>query len=123
EFTELAGTLDELFERLEKSFESQRHFVANASHELRTPLTAERALLQVALADPHATVATLRSTCEDLLALGAQQERLIDALLTLASSERGVERAEPVDLARVAAGVVGARAEEAGRRGVGIEPG
>ena len=42
ELTELADTLDDLFARLEASFESQRHFVANASHELRTPLTAER---------------------------------------------------------------------------------
>ena len=55
EFTELGDTLDDLFARLHSSFESQRHFVANASHELRTPLTAERALLQVALADPSAT--------------------------------------------------------------------
>ena len=54
EFAELGETLNDLFARLEASFESQRHFVANASHELRTPLTAERALLQVALADPDA---------------------------------------------------------------------
>ena len=38
------------------------------------------------------TVETLRATCEELLALGDQQERLIDALLTLASSERGIEQ-------------------------------
>ncbi len=61
EFTELAATLDDLFARLEASFESQRHFVANASHELRTPLTAERTLLQVALADPDATADSLRA--------------------------------------------------------------
>ncbi len=55
EFAELGETLDGLFGRLEAAFASQRHFVANASHELRTPLAAERALLQVALADPDAT--------------------------------------------------------------------
>jgi signal transduction histidine kinase len=121
EFKELGKTLDSLFGRLEASFESQRRFVANASHELRTPLTAERALLQVALADPGASIDTLRSTCEEVLALGEQQERLIDALLTLASSERGVERWEPVDLADIAEEVVLVRRQEAERQGIHIE--
>ena len=74
-------------------------FVANASHELRTPLTLERTLLQVVLADPNATPATLRAACEELLASGRDQERLLEALLMLASSERGLEHREPVDLA------------------------
>jgi signal transduction histidine kinase len=109
ELAELAGTLDELFARLEAAFASQRHFVANASHELRTPLTAERALLQVALADPDATVETLRAACREVLTLSAAQERLIEALLTLASGEQGVERREPFDLADVAGAVLRAR--------------
>lgn len=121
EFTDLARTLDELFERLESSFESQRHFVANASHELRTPLTAERTLLQVALADPDSTSETLRAACRDVLALGESQERLIDALLTLASSEQGVEQREPFDLAGIAHGVVLARDEEAHRRDIRLD--
>jgi signal transduction histidine kinase len=121
EFAELGETLDDLFGRLEASFESQRHFVANASHELRTPLTAERALLQVALADPGATAQELRSACEQVLALGDQQERLIDALLTLATSEGGIEQWEPFDLAAVAWHVVTIRREEAERRGVHVE--
>jgi signal transduction histidine kinase len=121
EFTELGETLDGLFGRLEASFESQRHFVANASHELRTPLTAERTLLQVALADPDATVETLRSTCQELLTLGDQQERLIGALLTLASSERGVDRWEPFDLAEIAGKAITDRREEAGRRGIRVD--
>jgi signal transduction histidine kinase len=102
EFRRLGETLDELLARLQASFEAQRRFVANASHELRTPLTAERAMLQVALADPNATVQTLRATCEELLVAGAEQERLLEALLTLASSERGLEQPEPLDLAELA---------------------
>lgn len=109
EFAHLAATLDDLFERLETAFESQRRFVANASHELRTPLTAERTLLQVALADPDADVESLRTACHDVLALGQLQERLIDALLTLAASERGLEQREPVDLAGIADEVVASR--------------
>jgi signal transduction histidine kinase len=120
EFTELAETLDDLFERLEASFMSQRHFVANASHELRTPLTAERTLLQVALADPDATAKTLRSTCQDVLALGQQQERLIEALLTLATSQQGIEQREPFDLAEIAGNVILARHQEARRRGIHV---
>jgi signal transduction histidine kinase len=121
EFAELGETLDDLFGRLEASFESQRHFVANASHELRTPLTAERTLLQVALADPDATAQALRSACEQVLALGEAQERLIEALLTLATSEGGIEQWEPFDLAAVAWHVVTLRREEAGRLGVRLE--
>jgi len=99
EFKQLGDTLDDLLGRLEASFEAQRRFVSNASHELRTPLTLERTLLQVALADPNASERTLRAVCEELLASQADQERLLEALLTLASSERGLEGRELVDLA------------------------
>jgi signal transduction histidine kinase len=121
EFKDLGETLDSLFERLEASFESQRHFVANASHELRTPLAAERTLLQVALADPEARAETLRETCQQVLVLGDQQERLIEALLTLASSERGIEQWEPFDLGEVTAKVVADRSLQAAEQSIHVE--
>jgi signal transduction histidine kinase len=111
ELTQLGRTLDGLFGRLETSFEAQRRFVANASHELRTPLAGQRTLLQVALADPDASAQSLRAACEQALALGEQQEHLIDALLALATSERGIETPEPVDLAQIATGVIAGRRE------------
>ena len=120
EFRELSGTLDGLFARLEAAFESQRHFVANASHELRTPLAAARTVLQVALADPGASAESLRAACEQLLELGHQQERLIDALLALASGQRGPRDREVFDLAEVTARVVDGRRREAAGRGVGV---
>ncbi len=118
EFRQLGETLDGLFGRLEGSFQAQRHFVANASHEMRTPVAAEKTVLQVALADPDATIAMLRSACEKALQWNGQQERLIDSLLTLASSEREIERWEPFDLAGIAAKAVLDRHQDAGSRGI-----
>ncbi len=120
EFTELGETLDDLFTRLEASFDSQRHFIASASHELRTPLSAGRALLQVAITDPEPTVETLRAACEELVQLSDQQEHLIAALLTLASSQRGIARAESLDLAEITRKAVLNRQHEAERHGISL---
>ncbi|MGZ4171322.1 MAG: sensor histidine kinase [Solirubrobacteraceae bacterium] len=106
EFKRLGDTLDDLLARLEASFEAQRRFVANASHELRTPLTVERTLLQVALADPDRSEASLRAACQEILACGEEHERLLESLLTLASSERGLGHREPLDLAQLAGRVL-----------------
>ncbi|MEU4390031.1 HAMP domain-containing sensor histidine kinase [Kribbella sp. NPDC023855] len=118
ELTELGSILDDLFARLEASFTAQRHFVANASHELRTPLAGLRTLLEVALADPDADAATLRSVCQEALALGEHQERLVQALLTLATSERGVARWETFDLADLVAEVLVSHREQATQAGL-----
>ncbi|MFB9446342.1 HAMP domain-containing histidine kinase [Dactylosporangium vinaceum] len=109
EFGELSETLDDLFGRLEASFAAQRRFVANASHELRTPLTAQRALLQVTLANRTAPPEELRAAAQEVLKLGDAQARLIDSLLSLATGEQGVEYAEPLDLADIVQDVLDMR--------------
>jgi signal transduction histidine kinase len=101
ELKELGDTFDELLARLDASFQAQRQFVANASHELRTPLARQRTLGQVALADPDATVASLRKAHQRVLAAGAEQERLIEALLTLARGQTGLGKQQHFDLATV----------------------
>ena len=47
ELAELANAFNEMLDRLEKSFDAQKHFVSNISHELRTPLTAMLAELEL----------------------------------------------------------------------------
>jgi signal transduction histidine kinase len=101
EIKNLADTFDAMLERLDRAFSSQRRFVANASHELRTPLAINRTLIEVALDDPQASD-SLRQLGTTLLAVNQRHERLIDGLLTLASSEQGVTEQRRVDLADIA---------------------
>jgi len=120
ELKELADTLDSLFARLEASFDAQRRFAANASHELRTPLTRERALLEVTRADPAATAATWQAVSRDLLAFNAEQDRLIEALLTLASGEAGLGEPEPADLAAITGAALAAARPAISARGLNV---
>lgn len=106
ELKELGDTIDSLLGRLDTAFAAQKRFVANASHELRTPLTLQRAMVEVALADPDADAESLRAVCRKVLAAGEDQERTIEALLTLARSQRGLDGWQPVDLAAVVTDVM-----------------
>jgi signal transduction histidine kinase len=117
ELKELGDTFDGLLARLEAAFQAQQRFVANASHELRTPLARQRALSQVALADPDASAESLRAAHERVLVSGGEQERLIEALLTLARGQAGVRAYERFDLAELAEEVLLSREGAiAGRR-------
>ncbi|MFI6347510.1 sensor histidine kinase [Streptomyces sp. NPDC050560] len=124
EVKDLADTFDTMLERLDRSFDGQRRFVANASHELRTPLTLGRALVEMAM---HRATASddVKQVGAQLLDINARHERLISGLLLLAGAENHVPEAAPVDLADVVTHVIARSAEEA--RGAGItvhtEPG
>lgn len=120
EIKSLADTLDAMFERLDRSFDSQRRFVANASHELRTPLTITRTLIEVALLDTQADE-KVRQLGTTLLAVNQRHEKLTDGLLTLASSEQRAADFHPVDLGEVASHAVSELRPVADRAGVAIE--
>jgi signal transduction histidine kinase len=120
ELKELGDTLDDLFARLEASFDAQQRFVANASHELRTPITRERALLQVTRANPARTLDTWQAVSAELLASNAEQEHLIEALLTLATSEGGPGQREAGDLAPLASACLTAAGAGTDRLGLQV---
>ena len=117
---ELADMIDGLFARLDASLQAQRQFVANASHELLTPLARSRTLLEVALRDPDASTGSLRAACERAVAAGAEQERLIEALLTLARGQRGLTRRVPLDLAAVTRDVLASRGKQIAASGLTV---
>jgi signal transduction histidine kinase len=103
ELKELADTIDGMLSRLDAAFASQRHFVANASHELRTPLAIMRTEVDVALADPSASVGELRAMGDAVRETIDRCERLIESLLMLARSEAASGREQQVDLGALAA--------------------
>ncbi|NKE60959.1 HAMP domain-containing histidine kinase [Lentzea sp. PSKA42] len=120
ELTELADTFDGMLDRLAASFDSQKRFVANASHELRTPLATQRTMIEIAMARRNAGP-ELRDLCERLLVMNMRTESLIEGLLLLARSDRGLEHEEPVRLDEVARGVVDSRRHVARQAGVRLE--
>ncbi|QCR42526.1 two-component sensor histidine kinase [Curtobacterium sp. SGAir0471] len=120
ELRRLAGTIDDLLDRLEAAFESQRRFVAQASHELRTPLAVQRAALQVGLAEgsgPDDVVAVR----EELLEQNRRTEHLVESLLALAEADRGLDgRVDDLDLAELAGQVVAGQRDHARTAGVAL---
>lgn len=119
EIRELAETFDAMLDRLDRSFAAQRAFVGNASHELRTPVATARTMIDVAIGDADASPDLLQLG-RQLLQVNVRQERLIEGLLALARAGHVDEDRHPVDLARIASGVVEAAREEAGARSVTV---
>ncbi|MER6013649.1 sensor histidine kinase [Streptomyces bluensis] len=119
ELKELADTLDDMLERLERAFTAQQRFVGNASHELRTPLAINRTLLEVHLSDPNAPV-ELQQLGKTLLATNERSEQLVEGLLLLARSDNQIIERKPVDLAEVASQAVDQVHAEAEAKGVEI---
>ncbi|MEV0665061.1 sensor histidine kinase [Actinomadura luteofluorescens] len=116
EIKDLADTFDRMLDRLDRAFDAQRRFVANASHELRTPLTINRTVLEVALASRRSPPET-RALADVLLGNTARHERLIEGLLLLAKSERepATRVGTPLrDVVRSALDQLDGKVEEAG---------
>ena len=89
ELKELGETFDELLERLERSFQLERQFVANASHELRTPMATMRASLDVAMAKPGPQLPQMSTLATRLRRELDHVDALIESFLTLAQAQRG----------------------------------
>jgi signal transduction histidine kinase len=119
ELKELADTFDGMLDRLAASFDSQRRFVANASHELRTPLAVQRTMVEVAMADPTASPDLMRLGAH-LLHTNERTERLIEGLLVLARSDRGLTGRQLVRLDHVVASVLGSVGKLADEAGVAV---
>ena len=121
QYKELADAIDDALDRLAAGYESQRRFAANASHELRTPLAVQRVLTEVAMEDPDSGQ-DLRRLGTLLLRTNERNVNLIEGLLALAESDRGVQGKIPVRLDELAREVLETHRELAETGQVGIRP-
>lgn len=120
ELQHLADTIDEMLDRLQDAFESQRQFSAQASHELRTPLAIIRAEADVALGAPDATERE-RAFAETIRTAADRSERLVDGLLALARSDSSMRDDAPIDLAELVGDVVGEQVRAADAVGIEVD--
>jgi len=106
---------------LEEAFASQRNFIAHASHELRTPLAVMRTSLDVTDEeggyDDPAQVRMMVATQRKAL---ARSEALVNRLLALAMSDRGLDRREPIDLSTLVDDALQEAAPAAAARGLTV---
>jgi signal transduction histidine kinase len=121
ELKELADTFDDMLERLDAAFATQRRFVANASHELRTPLTVMRTAIDVTLAKPSPTARQLTDMAVRVRRSIDRAETMIEALLTLAISDQGQVSTELTDLATWAEDAIDAAAAEIERLNLHVD--
>jgi signal transduction histidine kinase len=84
EISELGSTFNEMMDRLETSFATQRNFLNDAGHELRTPITIIRGHLEVMGDEPHEKAETVNLVMDEL----DRMNRLVDDLVLLAKAER-----------------------------------
>ena len=122
EMARLVETLNEMLARIERVFEAQRRFTADASHELRSPLSRLRAELEVTLRRPRDRAEyekALRSCLHEVEWLSG----LTNELLTLARLDAGESRTpkpEAVRLIPILEDAVSRLAPEASRREIAV---
>jgi signal transduction histidine kinase len=100
ETRKLSDEIDAMLDRLAEGYEAQRRFASTASHELRTPLATQRALIEVSLSSAL-TPEQLELLSRQLLATNERNEKLVEGLLTLAETERGLMANTPQRLDRI----------------------
>ena len=124
ELGRLTSAFNDMIDRLERAFQRQQRFTADASHELRTPLSVIRSLAEIALTSPRDEAydaKTYASICEE----SERMTRLVESLLTLARADEGhLPMLVGVDVDEVALDAAARIVERARRQGVtlAVEP-
>jgi signal transduction histidine kinase len=99
ELKRLGDTFDEMLERLDRAFSSQRQFLADTSHDLRTPLTVIRSNVDLLLAHPGSTLDDWKQAGEVIRRNAEKMSKMIEDLLASARLQTGRAQSVELDLA------------------------
>lgn len=116
----LADAIDAMLDRVAEGYEGQRRFAANASHELRTPLAVQRTLIEVGMAG-RPTGEQLELLARQLLHTNQRNVDLIEGLLVLAETDRGLVSRTPQSLDDLTGQVTRSFAGAAAEAGLTLE--
>lgn len=124
EFSRLAQTFDQLFARLERSFEAEKQFTADASHELRTPVSIIKGACEYGLKYDE-TPEERQETLEMIARQAEKMAQLIGQLLSMTRLDQGTEgaRLEQVDLGVLVEGLIRERGYEEDKLFLSVSPG
>lgn len=124
EFSRLAQTFDQLFARLERSFEAEKQFTADASHELRTPVSIIKGACEYGLKYDE-NPEERQETLEMIARQAEKMAQLIGQLLSMTRLDQGTEgaRLEPVDLGVLVEGLIRERGYEEDKLFLSVSPG
>ncbi|HEX6299152.1 MAG TPA: HAMP domain-containing sensor histidine kinase [Acidimicrobiia bacterium] len=121
ELKRLADTFDEMLERLDSAFSSQRQFLADTSHDLRTPLTIIRSNVELVADDPVAGLEEWREAGNVIRRNAEKMSKMIQDLLATARLQTGRAQSVTLDLAEIAQAKASDFASVAAEKSVEIE--
>jgi signal transduction histidine kinase len=121
ELKRLADTFDEMLQRLDTAFSSQRQFLADTSHDLRTPLTVIRSNIELVADDAAAGLDDWQRAGDVILRNAEKMSKMIQDLLASARLQTGKAQAVTLDLADIARSKAGDFASVAAEKDLAIE--
>lgn len=99
EIGQVSESFRHLMERLQESFQAQKHFAANAAHELKTPLAVMKSAIQVLHLEEKPSAEEYEETLQLCLETTEQLSQMVEELLVISNPKE--EAKEEISLKKM----------------------
>lgn len=99
EIGQVSESFRHLMERLQDSFQAQKHFAANAAHELKTPLVVMKSAIQVLHLEEKPSAEEYEETLQLCLETTEQLSQMVEELLVISNPKE--EAKEEISLKKM----------------------